>query len=166
MELHTERLIIRYFRASDLQQYRNLVADPDVMQFLGGPQTKEVAEAYIDEMLDHHVTTGLGRYAVQWKSDQALIGMCGYRPAGKFIDLGYRYATSVWRQGVGLEAAQAVREYGLQTLKLSNIEIVVAQENKASVHIAEKLDFTYREESYQHGYDVFVYRDQKVTKFK
>ena len=159
MEIETERLRIRYFRENDISQYAPIVADPEVMKFVGGPQTNDEAEAYLAEMIELSRTNGLGRYAVELKQDGALIGFCGFRPADDFIDFGYRYAKHTWGQGIGLEAALAVRKYGLESLEMKNMEAGAAIENLASIKILERLDFKYREELIFDGYKAIRYRD-------
>ncbi|MGK0223214.1 MAG: RimJ/RimL family protein N-acetyltransferase [Limisphaerales bacterium] len=44
-----------------------------------------------------------------------------HEPAGDFVDLGYQYSKEVWGQGLGLEAAKSIREYGLSTLRITNM---------------------------------------------
>ena len=159
MELNTQRLRVRHFRAEDLVQYAPIVADPDVMKFVGGPQTREEAEGYLTEMIDLSAGNGLGRYAVELLSDGSLIGFCGFRPAGKYIDFGYRYAQHTWGYGYGLEAALAVRKYGLEELEMNNMEAGAAVENRASIKILEKMGFRHREELMFEGQPAVRFRD-------
>ncbi len=159
MEIDTKRLKIRYFRDDDLAQYAPIVADPDVMKFIGGPQTRDEARDYLTEMIELSASSGLGRYAVELKRDSSLIGFCGFRPAGDFIDFGYRYARHTWGQGIGLEAAIAVRAYGLEHLEMKNMEAGAAVANRASISILEKLDFKFREELTFDGQPAIRYRD-------
>ncbi len=146
MNLLTDRLSIRYFREDDIDAYAPIVADPDVMKFLDGVQTRSEAITYLGEMIEHHATSGLGRYAVELRSTGELIGFCGFRPAGNYVDFGYRYAKHTRGQGIGREAALAVREYGIETLNMTNMEAGVAQTNLASTKILDELGFRHREE--------------------
>ncbi len=161
--IETERLKIRYFREDDIAQYAPIAADEDVMKFVGGPQTAAQAEVYLAEMIDLASRRGLGRYAVELKSDGALIGFCGFRPADAYIDFGYRYAKRVWGQGIGLEAARAVRAYGLDVLNMQNMEAGAAVANEASIRILEQLGFRYREELVFDGYPAVRYRDTQAV---
>lgn len=163
MELETKRLRIRYFRKDDLPTYAKIVADPDVMKFVGGPQTMSDAADYLAEMIRLSQTRGLGRYAVETKDSQSLIGFCGFRPAGRYIDFGYRYAKDSWGKGLGIEAAVAVRKYGLEALGMKNMEAGAAVENAASIRILDKLNFKFREELIFDGYPAIRYRDNKIS---
>ena len=159
MQLETQRLNIRYFRAEDITAYAPIAGDPDVMKFLGGPQTLEQSQTYLDEMVELAATQGLGRYAVELKQSGELIGFCGFRPVREFVDFGYRYAKAYWGQGWALEAAQAVRRYGLDVLKMQNMEAGAAAENVASVKILDQLGFKYREELIYDGEPAVRFRD-------
>lgn len=162
MNLETRRLRIRYFREDDLPQYAKIVADPDVMRFVGGPQTMDEAKEYLTEMIELSRTRGLGRYAVELKNEDTLIGFCGFRPSGHYIDFGYRYARHTWGKGVGIEAAITVRKYGLEQLGMHNMEAGAAVENVASIKILEKLNFKHREELIFDGYPAIRYRDTET----
>ncbi len=159
MEIKTDRLLIRYFRESDLNQYCQLVADSDVMRFLGGSQTKEEAGAYLEEMIGLHSSSGLGRYIVELRNTQTMVGICGFRPADLYVDFGYRYAKKFWRQGIGLEAGLAVRQYGLECLNLHNMEAIVATDNTGSVRVLDHMGFKYRENIEYEGADSLRFRD-------
>ena len=39
--METERLVLRMFRESDTDAYAELVADPEVMHFLGKPMARQ-----------------------------------------------------------------------------------------------------------------------------
>jgi RimJ/RimL family protein N-acetyltransferase len=75
-----------------------------------------------------------------------LIGYCGFKPAGDFVDLGYQYGKEAWGQGIGLEAAKTIREFGLSKLGITNMEAGGSIQNLASVKIMEHLGFANREE--------------------
>jgi RimJ/RimL family protein N-acetyltransferase len=160
MELETARLLIRHFRSDDLPQYAPIAQDPDVMRFLGGPQSQEEVIAYVEEMIAHAASSGLGRYAVELKQNRCLIGFCGFRPAGDFIDLGYRFARHTWGQGIGLEAARAVRNYGLESLNMKNMEAGASVDNVASIKILDRLGFKHREEVMFNDHPSIRFRDQ------
>ncbi len=54
LALETERLLLRGFQESDLEEYARICADPEVMRFLGGnPFSREDAWRHIASMLGH-----------------------------------------------------------------------------------------------------------------
>ena len=154
MELYTDRLMIRSFGGQDVAAYETLVADPQVMRYLGPPLDSRAAEAYVLDCISRDRSTGISRYAVLGKTDERFYGFCGFKaltedyagqvPDGDaWIDFGWRYKRSVWRQGFGFEAAQAVYEYGKNTLGLGLIEARAHRDNLGSLRIIEKLGFTW-----------------------
>ena len=46
-ELHTERLLLRYWRAADEEPFAALNADPVVMQFMAGCLTRGESDAFV-----------------------------------------------------------------------------------------------------------------------
>ena len=142
MDLTTERLRIRSFQPGDLDSYAAIVADAEVMRFLGGTLTRRQARAYIERSREHDRTLGFARYAVLFEGD--LIGMCGYAPIRDYVDLGYRFAKTSWGNGFATEAARAVVEYGFVDLGFDEIVASVLIGNDASVAVIEKLGFTYQ----------------------
>lgn len=151
MELATDRLRVRSFRRDDLDAYAEIVADPEVMRYLGGPLTRSQARAYIERSLEHERTFGFGRYGVV--RDGGLIGMCGYAPVRDYVDLGYRFTRSSWGNGFATEAARAVIDYGFSVLGLHEIVAMALIDNTDSIRVIEKLGFTFvREETTPGGF--------------
>ena len=158
MKLSTDRLHIRSFLPIDLKAYAAIVADPDVMRFLGGPQSADVARRYVDDCISRDATDGVSRYAVTLLSSGEFIGFCGFKilefdDGGGWVDFGWRYAKAMWRRGIGLEAAQAVYRYGKQELGLEGIEARAHEANVASLRIIEHLGFRWLEDyASDHGH--------------
>ncbi len=121
-------------------------ADPDVMRYLGGPISQEESSRELQEIIEIESETGLIRFAIEKKGSAGLVGYCGLKPAGQFVDLSYVIARDHWRQGYAFEAAKRVREFGLIDLSITNMEAGGAVENFASIRILEQLSFKNREE--------------------
>ncbi len=149
MDLATERLSIRSFRRDDLDAYAGIVADSDVMRYLGGPLTRPEARAYIERSLEHERTHGFARYAVLFEGD--LIGMCGFAPIRDYIDLGYRFAKTSWGNGFATESARAVIEKGFSAFGFDEIVASVLNGNGGSLSVIEKLGFTYQHDELTPG---------------
>ncbi|MEL7536243.1 MAG: GNAT family N-acetyltransferase [Pseudomonadota bacterium] len=154
---------MRYFKRSDLDAYVPIVADPAVMAHVGGVQNRKQARLYLAETIALGARAGLGRYAVELRASSRLIGFCGFLPTGAYIDFGYRFARETWGQGIGLEAARRVRDYGLHDLDIQNMEAIAAVENRASVKILDKLGFKLRETAEYDGVPSVRFRDRIIT---
>jgi ribosomal-protein-alanine N-acetyltransferase len=141
MIIETERLAIRSFRESDTAAYAAIVADPEVTRFLGdgSPHSCQQARDYVTDCIRSEAEEGLARYAVILKKTGELIGCCGFKQAEGYIDFGWRYARRAWGNGYATEAAAAVLDHGVNTLKLSGIVVESAVENVGSVRVVEKI---------------------------
>lgn len=62
----TERLILRDWCSDDVDAYAAIVADPDVMRFIGDglPRDRSHAEAFVVSMMAHQSSRGWMRFAV------------------------------------------------------------------------------------------------------
>ena len=152
MQLVTDNLLIRSFSAEDTRDYASIVADPEVMRYLGATLDMKSAAAYIADCIERDRNTGISRYAVVQKVDGAFIGFCGFKALTEdqgnqvtsgtpWIDFGWRYRQSSWRKGFGFEAANAVYAFGKRQLGLTNIEARAHRDNIGSLRIIEKLGF-------------------------
>ena len=157
MKLVTNNLVIRSFAAEDTNDYASIVADPEVMRYLGAPLDADAAAAYVADCIRRDLETGISRYAVTQKPDGAFIGFCGFKsltedggnqvPEGTaWTDFGWRYRQASWRRGYGFEAARAVYDFGKTSLGLQNIEARAHRDNTGSLRIIEKLGFDFLNE--------------------
>jgi RimJ/RimL family protein N-acetyltransferase len=150
--LVTERLTIRSFTLADVEQFAPIVADPEVMRYLNGGQTLsfDEARAYIANYLVLEQREGYSRNAVVHTGSGKLIGMCGLAKLPDYVDLGYRFARSLWGNGYATEAARAVVKHGFESLGLREIGVVIEQANAGSIRVAERLGYACRSESIDH----------------
>lgn len=151
MELTTDRLMIRSLCPDDVPEFLDMVADPEVMRYLGGPMDLERARGYIPDCIERDRATGISRYAVTRADDGLFLGFCGFKalqgedagdqvpPGDPWVDFGWTYRQSAWRQGFGTEAARAIYDYGKGVLKLENVEIRTHRDNVGSLKIIERL---------------------------
>jgi len=142
----TERLDLRRFVASDLDDLAVVFAHPEVWQFPYGraftrAETKTFLDAQITEWDDH----GFGCWAARERSSGALIGYVGISvprflpeilPA---VEVGWRFAPSVWGKGYASEGARAALDESFTTLGLDRVCSVPQSDNPASVRVAERL---------------------------
>jgi RimJ/RimL family protein N-acetyltransferase len=151
--LETARTIVRGWKEADIPAYAQMVADPDVMRFIGdgSVQTAAQATAFIHNMRQQAQERGWILWAVEAKATKTLMGWCGFGLRKGQVDFGYRFARSFWGQGFGTEVAQAVFAYGITQYQLVPCTAAAFVENTASIRILEKLGF--RVERYGEQYD-------------
>ena len=144
MLLETSRLIIEQFCNNDVPNWAKIERDADVRRFIDGKvlSLKEAGE-YVEINIRQYQRYGYGRYAVRFKENRNLIGMCGFLNESYGIDFGYRYSKDSWGKGLGFEAAKEVLNYGFFELGLEKILGLTAEQNYGSVRILEKLGFKF-----------------------
>jgi RimJ/RimL family protein N-acetyltransferase len=110
----TERLILRRWRDADREAYADIMVDPEVGKWLGGPFTRKQAFERVDRFTAMLADTGLGRLAIERKSDGRMIGHCGLAPTDpdqpmpQGLEIGWALSPDVWGAGYAVEAARAV----------------------------------------------------------
>jgi RimJ/RimL family protein N-acetyltransferase len=77
--LDTDRLILRAFRAGDLDEYAAMLANPNVMRFLGTGQTRSPADAWsaMAGALGQWELRGYGSFALEERATGKLVGRAG-----------------------------------------------------------------------------------------
>jgi ribosomal-protein-alanine N-acetyltransferase len=160
MIIETDRLTIRSFVESDIPRYAAIVADRAVTRFIGdgSPHTYEEAAAYVERCIRSESEGSIARYAVILRETGELIGFCGFGRGRGCIDFGWRYAKHAWGNGYATEAAAAVLDYGINTLKLSGIVARSAVENAGSIRVMEKIGLEFDAFGIVHGRRTAFYR--------
>ena len=156
----TSRLILRRFEAEDAAAMRHVLCDPEVMRYsLVGPMAAEAVGPWVLAQRDSaQRADGLGRRAVQIRSSAAVIGYVGLgdgpapREPGE-AELSYRLARRFWGRGYATEAAQAMADFGLSTLKLPRIVGLVDPQNVGSVSVLRKTGMEFVRPVMLDGYD-------------
>ncbi len=161
MQLETQRMIVRSWHESDIDAYAKIVAQPEVMQFIGDGRVQDYATAQDSVMGGIEVERERPwlLWAVQHEADQRLIGFCGFAKYLDEIEIGWRLDPEYWRQGLGTEAAGAVLAYGFNDLGFDHVVSVAQTDNTASIKIMKRIGMKYRETTIDSscGREVVVY---------
>ena len=140
--LETERLVLREFRESDTDAYAEMLADPEVVRFLGGtPMSRAEAWRNMSMVIGHRVLRGYGFWAVEERGVGELVGRVGcWRPEGwPGLEVGWTLRRAFWGRGYATEAARASVEYAFTKLDQTRVISLIAPENTASIRVAERL---------------------------
>jgi len=139
----TARLRLRAFTLADLDAYASICADAEVMRYIGagGPVGRDVAWRHLAAFLGEWALTGRGMWALERRSDGALIGRVGFlNPAGwPGCELGWTLARAAWGQGYALEASRAARAFGRDQLGVTDLISLIREGNTRSIALAERL---------------------------
>ena len=143
--IETERLILRRWRAGDLEPFAALNADPKVMEFFPAPLTRDEAAFMIARMEAKFVVHGFCFWAVEEKQSGRLAGFTGLNrpdqalPFAPCVEVGWRLAREFWGRGYASEAGRAALAYGFGALKLPEIVAFTVPGNIRSRAVMERL---------------------------
>ena len=141
--IETERLVLRMFRESDTDAYAEMVADPEVMRFLGGGKPVARAEAWrnMAMIVGHWHLRGYGMWAVEEKGGGEMVGRVGcWRPEGwPGLEVGWTLRRRFWGRGFATEAARASLAYAFDVLGQTRVISLIDPENVNSIRVAERL---------------------------
>lgn len=143
--LETERLILRGWRAEDFDTLAGFMADPEVMRYLSGsPMTRGDAWRSLAMMVGHWELRGYGMWAVERKSDHALVGRIGllYPEGWPALEVGWTLGRPYWGHGYATEAASASMRYAFLTQNIGRLISCIDPSNKASQAVAMRLGET------------------------
>ncbi|WP_112479318.1 GNAT family N-acetyltransferase [Vibrio variabilis] len=140
--IETERLVLRPTLQDDLQLYRVLFQDPDIVKYLPGgePYSSDYIANYVTEKLAHW-EKGFGTFTITLKAQpQVLIGYAGVEQLLDSLDHDVRYGLLPEYQGRGyaFEAAKAAIDFVL-TNYLDEVFGVAVKANVPSLKILKKL---------------------------
>ncbi|USK39480.1 GNAT family N-acetyltransferase [Cytobacillus firmus] len=136
MELKTERLTIRHFKAEDWQAVYEYTSNPEVMRYIPeGVFTEEAAKEFIRkniEKADH--------FPVVMEGD-ILIGHIGFHKyfGNHTYEIGWVFNPKFYNKGYASEAAYAVLKYGFEELGVHRIIATCQPENPPSYRVMEKI---------------------------
>jgi 3-dehydroquinate dehydratase / shikimate dehydrogenase len=143
--IKTTRLFLRPWEETDLIPFAELNADPRVMEYFPSTLSKEESDQLAHKIQSKFEQKGWGLWAVAAPGVADFIGFIGlnevpfkahFTPA---IEIGWRIAFNHWDKGYATEGAQAVLQYGFETLKLKEIVSFTVAQNFRSRRIMEKI---------------------------
>jgi RimJ/RimL family protein N-acetyltransferase len=162
---------IRPFQPADAAEVYQAMREsqPQVSQWLldlHEATTLETVQAYIARQPDQVSRRLAYNFVIVDGDDQTVLGGCGLNQINwqhGIANLYYWVRSSKAGRGVASAASLQAARYGIQTLNLQRIEVIVAAGNLASLRVAEKIgarrEGLLRNRIYSHGewYDAFMY---------
>lgn len=157
--LETTRLILRGWDAADLEAFHSICSDPRVMQYVGDgqPWSLDTTRRFIERASEMSRACGYCQWPLIYKSNSALIGFCGFVPAGDGVEMGWRLAQDYWGRGLATEAARRVLTHGFETLAFNRVIATVQAANQGSLRVVEKLGMTLETFLSRNGREVLAY---------
>lgn len=157
--VETTRLYLRMFTPDDLDDLYGILSDPDVMRYVaqGKPVSREETESALHSVIRHWERHSFGRWAVIDKASRKFIGYGGLRMLIDTPEVVYHLAKAYWGRGVATEMAQASLRYGFNEHGFDRIVAIAKPENKASIHVMEKIGMRYEMHAVYFDVDVVQY---------
>jgi RimJ/RimL family protein N-acetyltransferase len=142
--VETERLTLRGWREEDHTPFAAMLADAEVMRFIGGVQAFNDAWRTMAAIVGHWELRGYGFWAVERKSDRAFIGRIGlWNPSGwPQMEVGWALAREHWGKGYAAEAATASLDYGFRNIPLPKLISLIHADNRNSQAVAKRIGET------------------------
>lgn len=147
--LETERLIFREMDSdNDAEFVCELLNSPKFIKYIGdrGVRNVEQAAAFIENRYrQSYRDNGFGLYAVERKIDNVSIGLCGFvkRDTLPGPDIGFAFLPEFEGNGYGFESADAMMNYGRDTLGFNQVLAITSLDNEISGRLLEKLGFKF-----------------------
>lgn len=143
--LETSRLLIRDWIETDLEPFKLLNADVQVMQYFPKTLTHDETDIFYEMIQAEFRKHGFGLYAIEVKDNKEFIGFIGFHLATFNADftpcreIGWRLKKDAWGKGYATEGAKACLEYGMKQLGFNEVYSFTAEINKPSHHVMEKI---------------------------
>lgn len=147
--LETERLILRLWRDSDLEDLYEYASEEGVGVHAGWPRHESIEDSR--KILNRFIAAA-DVYAVVDKETGKVIGSVGahIRPRDgdprKSREIGYALKKSYWNRGLTTEAVRAVIEYFFTETDIEVLWCGHFDYNRASKRVIEKCGFRYYDE--------------------
>ncbi|MEU4896440.1 GNAT family N-acetyltransferase [Streptomyces sp. NPDC044780] len=146
-DLHTDRLVLRGWRKSDLDPWAAMNADPRVREYFPDILTREQSTASAARFQADLDRRGWGWWAVEVRATGEFIGFTGLDPVDEGmpftgVEAGWRLARPAWGHGYATEAARAVMAFGFEQLGLAEILAVTTATNLRSRAVMRRIGMT------------------------
>ena len=146
--LRTGRVLLRPWRAEDLEPFAALNADPRVMEHYPAPLTRAESDELVRRTIPLFATRGFSLWAVEVPRVAPFIGYVGLiEPSfqARFtpcVEIGWRLAFPYWGYGYATESARAALSFGFADAGLEEIVSFTVPANPRSVAVMERLKMT------------------------
>ena len=139
----TERLRLRAFRATDLDAYAAMQANPEVMRYLvmGRPSPPADVWRTMLTSLGSWALRGYGMWACEKIDGGVFVGSVGiFHPLDwPEPEIAYSLDQPFWGQGLATEATRTARDWLFEHFPLKRAASFIRPENLASKRVVERL---------------------------
>ncbi len=135
----TERLRLRPADEADKPVLVELLTDPEVRRYLGGPVDDETVEQFRGSVVGERPDS----FVVEHREDGVAVGVVtlGRDREREDLEVSYQFVPSVWGQGVAFEAVEAVLAWAWPRNPDASIIAVTQTANERSLRLLDRLGF-------------------------
>jgi len=166
-ECETDRLLLRRWRADDLEDLEAVFAKPEVWWYPDrrGRNAGET-RAFLDRRIDLWRDRGWSHWAVEHREDGRVIGFLGLEPPTFLpelmptVEAGWRLDPDYWGRGLATEGGRAALRFGFDVLGVDEIVSIYEPENVPSGRVMQRIGMR-RDRDTTHptlGVDLRVYK--------
>jgi [ribosomal protein S5]-alanine N-acetyltransferase len=164
--IETARTILRPFEESDAEAAFAWFSDAEVMRYIphGADTTPEDSCGRIARYRAHEAKHGFSKWIILDKATATPIGDSGfYTLSGEELngkpraELGYRFARDCWGRGLATEVATRWLEVAAPWYGFTQVFAFAHPDHRASLHVIQKLGFTYSHRETFYGLEAPLY---------
>ncbi|TAA72390.1 GNAT family N-acetyltransferase [Planococcus salinarum] len=142
--IESERLTLRKLEGTDAEDMFEYASEPTVSRFMPwqAHQTTDDTREFIGFIRKGYVNENQLTWAIELKSEKKMIGTIDFvtwLQKRQRAEIGYTLSHQYWGQGLMLEAAEALIDFGFKEMNLIKVEAPIMLDNKQSQRVAEKL---------------------------
>ena len=138
--LETDRLLLRPMTVDDLRDYHEYTSNSELLRY-DYPEHESIEES-LESLVTWNLSQPLGRYGIELKADNRLIGNISLRVNAEedtVAEIGYTLHPAYHAKGYATEAAQALLRLAQQIPTIKTVVGHVDNRNLASIRVLEKL---------------------------
>ena len=159
--LETERLKLEPWQPGHWLELKPIAQDPEVMRYISNGEhwPDERIREFVARQIACHEGRGFCMWRLLSKETGAMIGFCGLQPLAETpeIEIGWWLARAWWAKGLATEAAREAMKFGFERAGLERMVAIAQRENRASLHVMEKLGMSFERETTHRGIPVVLY---------
>lgn len=125
--LETERLVLRPFKESDVEDmYHNWANNDNVTRYLTWPThtSKDITKSVVDLWVSNNEDTKNYQWCIEWKENSQAIGSFGIvhmEEELSAVEVGYCIGEGYWNRGITSEAFQEVIKFLFEEVECNRI---------------------------------------------
>jgi [ribosomal protein S5]-alanine N-acetyltransferase len=164
----TERLIAKKITENDLEKFRLMHTNENVMRTLGGLRNEDQTVDNLSWNLKQWEDNGFGLWMFFLKETGEWVGRGGLRRVevggNTEVEVGYALMPKFWNQGLATEITKACIEIAFEVIRLDDVVSFTLTTNKSSQRVMEKSGFKYERDIIHADLPHVLYRMKNTRK--